>query len=268
MWKSIRKWWNYLGVKLGMQLEESADPKVQLEQAIADAREQHRLLAEQAANVIANQKQLELRLDRSIDEYQKANASAAQALALADGARRAGKTDEAARYEQAAEAFATRIIVLERDIEELKQSVLSASEASARARDAVNQNSAALQKKLAERESLLSQLDQAKMQEQMNAAMRQLTIVSGEDTPSLDEVRAKIEHRLAKAQATSDLTGVDVDASMLAVEQAQQHAAAQARLGEIRSQLALPAPDDLERQDVKVSPVEQPAIGPGDGHRA
>jgi phage shock protein A len=251
-----------------MQLEQSADPKVQLEQAIAEARDQHRLLTEQAANVIANQKQLELRLDRSIDEYQKANASAAQALTLADEARRGGRMDDAARYEQAAEAFANRIIVLERDIDELKQSVLAASEASARAREAVNQNSAALQKKLAERESLLSQLDQAKMQEQMNTAMRQLTVVAGEDGPTLDEVRAKIELRLAKAQATSDLAGVNVDASMLAVEQAQQHAAAQARLGEIRTQLALPAPEDTVPQGVKVTPVEQPVIGPGDVHRA
>src|SRR6266516_610162 len=200
MWKSIRKWWSYLGARLGMQLEASADPKVQLEQAIADARDQHRLLTEQAANIIANQHQLEARLDRSIDQLQKANASAGQALTLVDQAHRSGNIDEAGRYAQAAEAFANRIIHLERDIEELKQSVLSATEASSRAREAVNQNSAAVQKKLAERESLLSQLDQAKMQEQMNAAMSQLTAVAGDETPTLEEMRTKIERRLAKAQ--------------------------------------------------------------------
>jgi len=262
--KSIRKWWNYIGTKLGMQLDASADPKVQLEQAITDAREQHRLLTEQAATVIANQKQLEFRLDRAIDEYQKALASAGQALTLADQARRAGNGEESARFEQAAEAFANRIIALEKDIEELKQSVLAATQASAQARAAVNQNSAALQKKLAERESLLSQLDQAKMQEQMNAAMSQLTAVAGEDGPTLDEVRAKIERRLATAQATSELTGVNVDASMLAVEQAQQHAEAQARLGEMRTQLGLLTPGDTATPAITVSRVEKQAIGPGD----
>ena len=58
MWKSIKKWWRYVAAKLGMKLDEAADPKVQLEQAIREAREQHRKLTEQAANVIANQKQI------------------------------------------------------------------------------------------------------------------------------------------------------------------------------------------------------------------
>ena len=262
MFKSIRRWWDYLAARLGMQLEASADPKVQLEQAIADARDQHRLLTEQAANVIANQKQLESRLYRAIDDLQKANASAGQALSLADAARHAGRLEDAARYDQAAEAFADRGIALERDIEELRRSTLSAIQASDKARDAVAQNATALQQKLAQRESLLSQLDQATMQEQMNSAMRQLTAVAGEDAPSLDEVQAKIERRLARAQATSELTGVNVDSSMLAVEQAQRRADAQARLGALREQLGLPAPVPVEAE-ITVSRIPQPAIGPG-----
>ena len=262
MFKSIRRWWDYLAARLGMQLEASADPKVQLEQAIADARDQQRLLTEQAANVIANQKQLESRLYRAIDDLQKANASAGQALSLADAARHAGRLEDAARYDQAAEAFADRGIALERDIEELRRSTLSAIQASDKARDAVAQNATALQQKLAQRESLLSQLDQATMQEQMNSAMRQLTAVAGEDAPSLDEVQAKIVRRLARAQATSELTGVNVDSSMLAVEQAQRRADAQARLGALREQLGLPAPALVEAE-ITVSRIPQPAIGPG-----
>lgn len=262
MFKSIRKWWDYLAARLGMQLDEGADPKVQLEQAITEAREQHRLLTEQAANVIANQKQLEARLYRSIDDLQKANASAGQALTLADAAHRAGNDDEAARFEQAAVSFADRSITLESDVEDLKGSTMSAIAASGRAREAVGQNSAALQQKLSERESLLSQLDQATMQEQMNTAMRQLTAVAGEQAPTLDEVRTKIERRLARAQATSELTGVTVDSSMLAVEQAQQRARAQARLGAMREQLGLPAPDPVA-SEIKVSRVPQPAIASG-----
>ena len=126
MFKSIRKWWDYLGAKLGLTLAETADPKVQLEQAITGAREQHRLLTDQAANVIANQKQLEARLYRTIDALEGANASAGQALSLADEARRSGRDDEAARLESAAEAFAERGIALEADVEELKVSTLSA----------------------------------------------------------------------------------------------------------------------------------------------
>jgi len=107
MWKTIKRWWRYLGAKLGMKLEESADPKVQLEQAIREARDQHRKLTEQAANVIANQKQTQLKLDRAIEEYEKANASARQALLLSDQETRAGNADKARR---AVEALTSQIV--------------------------------------------------------------------------------------------------------------------------------------------------------------
>jgi len=262
MFSSIRGWWGYLGAKLGMQLAETADPKVQLEQAITAAREQHRLLTDQAANVIANQKQLEARLYRTIDALQGTNASAGQALTLADEARRVGEDDDAARLESAAEAFAERSIALEADVEELKVSTMSAIAASDRAREAVSQDSVALQRALAQRESLLSQLDQAQMQEQMNGAMRQLSAVAGEGQPSLDEVRARIERRLARAQATSELTGVTIDSSMVAVERAQQRALARARLGAIREQLGLPAPG-RPSSDIRVSRVAPASLPAG-----
>jgi phage shock protein A len=66
MLKVFRRWWAYVTAKLGMSLEERADPKVQLEQAIAEAQDQQRRLKEQAANVIAHQKQTELRLNRAM----------------------------------------------------------------------------------------------------------------------------------------------------------------------------------------------------------
>jgi phage shock protein A len=242
MWKAIKRWWKYLGAKLGLKLEESADPKVQLEQAIAEARDQHRKLTEQAANVIANQKQTQLKLDRAMDDYEKGNASARQALLLTDQETRAGNADKAGSFNAAAEQFANKLINLEKQIAELKKTLLDATTASEKAKQAVAQNSAALQKKLSEREQLLSQLDQAKMQEQMNKAMSQLSETVGDDVPTFDQVRDKIEKRLAKAQATTDLTGVSVDTKMLEVEQAQASAESQARLSELRTELGLSAP--------------------------
>lgn len=242
MFKAIKKWWKYLGAKLGLKLEESADPKVQLEQAITEAREQHRKLTEQAANVIANQKQTQIKLDRAIDEYEKANASARQALLLSDQETRAGNAEKATSMGEAAEAFANKLISLEAQIDQMKKSLLDATQASEKAKQAVTQNSSALQKKLAEREKLLSQLDQAKMQEQMNKAMTQLSETVGDDVPTFEQVRDKIEKRLSKAQATTDLTGASVDVKMLEVEQAQASAEAQARLSELRSELGLSTP--------------------------
>ena len=245
MWDAMKRWWRYLGAKLGMRLEERADPKVQLEQAIREAREQHQRLLEQATNVIANQKQTQLRLDRAMEDYERANASARQALLLGDQEARAGNPDKATSFNQAAEGFASRIVSLEAQVGQLREQLLEATRASEQAKSAVTQNSAALQKKLGEREQLLSQLDQARMQEQMNKAMSQLSEAVGEDVPTFEEVRIKIERRLARAQAASELTGTTVDARMLEVEQAQLSAEAQARLGSLRAELGLRAPPML-----------------------
>lgn len=242
MWKSVRKWWKYLGAKLSGKLEEVADPKVQLEQAIQEARDQHRKLTEQAANVIANQKQTQLRLDRAIDDYEKAKASTRQALVLTDQETTEGNAEKAASFNQAAESYATKLIVLEKQIEDLKKMLLDTTQAAENAKAAVKQNSAALQQKLSQRERLLSELDQAKMHEQMNSAMAQLNATVGDDVPTFEEVQRKIDARLAKAQGMSELQGTNVDSNMFEVEQAQANAEAQARLSELRSELGIEAP--------------------------
>jgi phage shock protein A len=265
MWKAIRRWWKYLGAQLSGKLEESADPKIQLEQAIEEAQQQHRRLTEQAANVIANQKQTQMRLERAVEEYEKSNASARQALLLADEATRDGKTDKVASYTQAAEAFADKIIALEREVADLKNQLQQTTQAAEQAKAAVAQNSAALQKKLTERQKLLSQLDQAKMQEQMNTAMTQLSATVGEDVPTFEQVRDKIEHRLAKAQGMADLTTTNVDSKMLEVEQAQASAEAQARLSELRSELGLATPEaekPTAEPATKAGEAEKPAEKP------
>src|SRR5919112_1177554 len=199
MIKLLRRIGRYITAALTGKFNEVADPKVQLEQAIMEAQEQHRRLKEQAANVIANQKQTEMRLNRAMEELEKVNASARQAVLMADEATRKGDTAKATEYARAAEAFANRLIAVEREVEGLKQMSLQTTEAADQAKAAVAQNSSALQKKLADRQRLMSQLDQAKMQEQMNKAMATLSETVGQDVPTLDEVRDKIEQRYARA---------------------------------------------------------------------
>ena len=82
MLKLVRRWWKYLTAKLTGSFNERADPKIQLEQAIAEAQEQHTRLKEQAANVIAIQKQTELQLNRKLDELESEAHLAAAAPTL------------------------------------------------------------------------------------------------------------------------------------------------------------------------------------------
>ena len=241
MFKLFRRWWRYLTASANERFNERADPKVQLEQALAEAQEQHRRLTEQAANVIANQKQTEIRLNRAMGELEKVNGSARQAVIMADDATKRGDTPKAAEYTRAAEAFANRLVAIESEVETLKNLHLQSVQAAEQAKQAVAQNSAALQQKLTERQKLLSQLDQAKMQEQVNRAMASLSETVGAEVPSLDEVRAKIEARYSRALGHAELQGQTVETRMLEVEQAQANAEAQSRLDAIKQQLGLPS---------------------------
>jgi phage shock protein A len=239
MFKSLKRWWKYMGAKVSSVFNEKADPKIQLEQAIQEAQEQHRRLKEQAANVIANQKTTEMQLNQKMEDLEKINANARQAVLMADEATKAGDQAKATEYTQTAEAFANRLISLEQEIANLKQLALQSAQASDQAKAAVTQNSTILQKKLAEKQRLLSQLDQAKMQEQLNTTMASLSETVGQDVPTLAEVQQKIEQRYAKATAAAELEGTGVEARMLEVETAAMNTQAQARLEQIRSQLGL-----------------------------
>ncbi|HSH61612.1 MAG TPA: PspA/IM30 family protein [Acidimicrobiales bacterium] len=242
MFKLLKRTWRYMTAALTGKFNETADPKVQLEQAIADSQDQHRRLKEQAANVIANQKQNEMRLNRALEEMEKVNRSARQAVLMAAEAEQVGDEKKLGEYTSAAEAFANRLIVLEGEVESLKELSLQSAQAADQAKAAVAQNGNALQKKLAERQKLMSQLDQAKMQEQMNTAMASLSETVGGDVPSLAEVQNKIEARYAKAKGMAELSSESVESRMLEVEQATMANEARGRLSEIRAQLGIEAP--------------------------
>jgi phage shock protein A len=239
MLKLLRRTWRYVTAALTGKLDEVSDPKIQLEQAIMEAQDQHRRLKEQAANVIAGQKQTELRLNRAMGELEKVNSSAQQAVMMIAEAEKAGDAKKAAEYSSAAESFANRLIAVEREVEDLKATHLASAQAAEQAKTAVQQNATVLQRRLSERQKLLSQLDQAKMQEQMNSAMASLNETVGQDVPTFTEVQEKIEARYAKAKGMSELNSDSVEGRMLEIEQAAMNTEAQARLAEIRSSLGI-----------------------------
>jgi len=261
MFKVFNKWWKYLTAKLSGSFEERADPKVQLEQAISEAKGQHQRLTQQAANVIANQKQSELRLNQKMTELEKLNANARQALIMASDAEKTGDAAKSQQYTSAAETIANQLIQVERDVESLKALVMESTEASDQAKAAVKQNSRLLQEKISEKGKLLSQLDQAKMQEEMNSAMSQLNESVGADVPSLSEVQEKIEARYARAKATAELTETSVQSRVLEVETATANVEAQSRLSQLRAELGLDAGAAAQAVE-RGAPAEQPADQP------
>src|SRR5436305_3687054 len=142
------KGWRYLMALFGAKIDEYADPKIQIQQAIEDAQRQHQALTQQAAAVIGNQRQLEMKLSRQMGEVEKLQGSARQALVLADQARAQGDAAKATEYEQTAQVFATQLVAAEQSMEDLKGLHDGALQAAEQAKKAVESNAMMLQQKL------------------------------------------------------------------------------------------------------------------------
>src|SRR6478609_1345740 len=186
------KAWKYLMALFSSKVDEYADPKVQIQQAIEDAQRQHQALTQQAAQVIGNQRQLEMRLNRQLADIEKLQVNVRQALTLADQATSAGDAAKTTEYTK-----------------------------------------------------LLSQLEQAKMQERVSDSLRSMSeLAAPGNTPSLEEVRDKIERRYANAMGAAELAQNSVQGRMMEVQQATVQMAGHSRLEQIRASMrgdALPS---------------------------
>jgi phage shock protein A len=232
------KAWKYLMAAFSAKIDENADPKVQIQQAIEEAQKQHQALSQQAAAVIGNQRQLEMKLNRQLGEVEKLQASARQSLVLADESRGKGDEAKAQQFEQAAQSFATQLVTAEQNIEDLKTLHDQALQAAGQAKGAVERNAMMLQQKLAERTKLLSQLEQAKMQEQVAKSLNQMSeLAAPGNVPSLEEVRDKIEKRYSTALGSAELASNSVQGRMLEVQASTTEMAGNARLEQIRASL-------------------------------
>jgi phage shock protein A len=233
------KGWRYLMALFGARIDEYADPKVQIQQAIEDAQRQHHALVQQAAAVIGNQRQLEMKPSRQMSEVEKLQAMARQALVLADKARAEGEETRAGEFEQTAQTLAAQLVAAEQSMEDLKTLHDQALGAAAQARRAVENNSMILQQKLAERTKLLSQLEQAKMQETVARSLESMSSLTAPgNTPSLEEVREKIERRYANAMGRAELASNSVEGRMLEVQKTSLDMAGNSRLEQIRASMS------------------------------
>jgi phage shock protein A len=180
-----------------------------------------------------------MQLDRQLNTVEKLQAQARQSLVLADKARADGDTAQAAQFEQTAQALANQLVSAESAVENLKTLHDQALQAAGQAREAVQTNSQILQQRLAERTKLLSQLEQAKMQETVAKSLQQMSDLAAPSTvPTLDEVRDKIEKRYAVALGQAELARDTSGARIMEVQRATLDMQGTERLDEIRASLA------------------------------
>jgi phage shock protein A len=256
----VVKAWKYMSAWFGAKIDEKADPKIQIQQAIQEAQHQHQQLTQQAAAVIGNQRQLEMQLDRQLGQVETLQAQAKQALVLADNAKAANDPGKAQEFEETAQALANQLVSAESAVEDLKTTHDQALQAAAQAKMAVEDSKALQQQQLAERTKLLTQLEQAKMQETVSKSLQQMSdLAAPANVPSLNEVRDKIEKRYAIALGQAELAKDSVASRTLDIQRATVNLQGAARLDEIRASL------EAEKRAVTGSAAAPAVDGPVSG---
>jgi phage shock protein A len=236
----IKRAWRYLEAALERRLEQAADPRIQIEQAIEEAKRQHALLTQQAAEVVGNERELDIRVNRALDNIERLKASIGQAIRMEDRARREGDAQKAAHYASAAEAIAGRLAGIEVNTAELGELRAKARIASVSARRAIEQNAQILRQKLTERSRLLTELEAIRLQERLNAALGSMgELAPAGDVPTLDQVRDKLDQRYALAMGGAEIAAASINTQLLEVDASVIEQQGLRRLEEIRQSIKL-----------------------------
>lgn len=233
------KGWKYMMSSFDKKIEDNADPKVQIHQAAEAAREQHRQIQQQAASVIGNRNQLAMTLSRLQKERDKLTNNARAAVQQADNARAAGDAAKAQELENTAEIFASQLVSVESEIEQTSTMHAQAVRAAEEAQQQAKQSQMRYEQLKTEIRELESQADQAKLQETTSRTLEGMEgIANDPNVPTLDGVREKIESRYANALGAQELAQNSHTARMAEIEASGADARADARLAEIRAQMA------------------------------
>lgn len=231
------KGWKYLMQSFDSKIDQNADPKVQIQQAVDAAKKQHQEVSQHAANIIGNRNQLQMKLERLIKSQEDLQNKARTALSAADKATTAGDAEKAQQFNSTAEVIATQLVSVEQELEQTKQAYASAEQAATEAQAKQKESEARLKEQMSQVSQLESQLNQAKMQEQTAATMDSMNQFNSDDVPTLDGVRDKIERRYANALGQQELMKDSMTDRMAEIESGTSDVAAASRLDEIRASM-------------------------------
>lgn len=207
----------------GAALDKLEDPEMVLQQTIRDMRERVPELNNSVAHVMATERLLakdKKRFEEQVVEYDSKIKAAVKM----------GRDDVATAYiGQLQQAQ----MDLQRTGLQLDQAQLASKQA-LKARDNYVLN---MKKRSAEAMQLISASKQAKLQEQLAQTMETFNI--GDDSSTFNEMREKIDRRVAAAEAKLQLGTSSVDSQMHDIEQEAQNMQLQDKLLEYKQQMGL-----------------------------
>ena len=238
--------WHYSAAVLTNVFNERADPRIQIEQAIEEARQMHLRLVTQAAVVIGGRRELELKIARGTTEARRLDAMTAQALRLASAASAKGNATEAGTYERSAQLFATQLTTTEASVAELAEQHERATILADAAHRAVEQNKFQLQHQISERTKMLTAIAAAEMQERMAVALRAMDrLAPAGSIPTLAQIQDRIDQRIANSGGQIEIALDSVEWQTARIERAMVDSRGAERLAEIRQREGLTVGGDV-----------------------
>ena len=235
----LRKWWEYIKAWLRGTSNRVMDPAVEMDMAIDQAKKQDRELRNQAANIVAHRTQLEGKIEKEADTVGETREMAKQAIMKAEEAKTAGDAAGVSKWTSTAQALALKLQASENNLSSLTNQYEVAIEQAEDAKRAVQTNATRLQELSAKQIELMGTLEQAKMQEQVNAAVQTMSATLDDEMPSLASVEEKIERRKAQAMAKAEIYEATPQGAEAELREAINQTAADAKLEELRAELGL-----------------------------
>lgn len=235
----LKRVWGYLSALFRTKAEGMMDPEVEIEQAITEAKKQDQALRNQAAKIIAHREKLESRIEKSATEVGEAREMAKQALLRAERAKAEGDTAGVEKWTNTASSLAMKLQASENNLSSQREQYEIALAQAGEANNAVQANAMRVQELAAKRMELLGQIQQAKMQEEVNKAVESMSGNLETDAPSLSRVEDKIQDRLAEAKAHAEVAQATPGGAERELREAVSIAQADDKLAELRAELGL-----------------------------
>lgn len=235
----FKKWWLYIKSWFKSTSDGMMDPEIEINMAIDQAKKKNQDLRNQAANIVAHRTQLESKIEKAADQVGETREMAKQAILKAEESKAAGDTAGVAKWTNIAQAQATKLQAAENNLTSLKGQYGTAITQADEAKRAVQANAVKLQELSAKQMELLGALEQAKMQETVNAAVQSMSATLDDSLPTLESVEDKIEKRKAQAMAKAEIFEATPDGGEAELRQAMNEAQADAKLEELKAELGL-----------------------------
>ncbi len=245
----FKKWWLYIQSWFKSTSDDMMDPEIEIQVAIDQAKKKNQDLRNQAANIVAHRTQLESKIEKAADEVGETREMAKQAILKAEEAKAAGDTAGVAKWTNIAQAQATKLQAAENNLTSLKGQYGTAITQADEAKRAVQANAVKLQELSAKQMELLGSLEQAKMQETVNAAVQSMSATLDDGLPTLESVEDKIEKRKAQAMAKAEIFEATPEGGEVELRQAMNEAQADAKLEELKAELGLTTGGEATQSD-------------------